>query len=71
MWRPASTSSGGEDAVAIQPGAAEFAVIPDRPYSSAIVRIIPSSAPFAVAYAADPGAVTSGPVTEDTITIRP
>src|SRR2546423_14543500 len=54
----ASSSSASDDPVAIHPGATEFAVIPNRPYSSAIVRIIPSIAPFAVAYAAEPGAVT-------------
>src|SRR5919202_6460362 len=68
VWRPASSSAGSDEAVAIQPGATEFAVTPVRPYSSAIVRIIPSSPAFAVAYAVDPGAVTSGPVTDDTIT---
>ena len=45
--------------------------MPKRPYSSAIVRIIPSSAAFEVAYAVEPGAATSGPVTEETITMRP
>jgi hypothetical protein len=49
VFRPASSSSGVEEAVAIQPGATEFAVMPDRPCSSAIVRISPSIAPFALA----------------------
>ena len=49
VCRPASSSSGADEAVAIQPGATELAVMPRRPYSSAIVRIIPSMAAFAVA----------------------
>jgi hypothetical protein len=42
-------SSGVDEAVSIHPGATEFAVIPKRPFSNAIVRISPSMPPFAAA----------------------
>src|SRR3954469_15273349 len=45
--------------------------MPLRACSRAIVRISPSKAPLAAAYAADPGALASGPVTDETITTRP
>src|SRR5207248_857320 len=46
---PAARSSSVEEAVSIQPGATEFAVIPARPYSIAIVRMSPSMAALAAA----------------------
>ena len=58
VWCPAVSSSGVDECVAIHPGATEFAVTPNRPYSNAIVRIIPSIPAFAAAYAAEPGEVT-------------
>ena len=57
--------------MAIHPGATQLIVTPALPHSSAIVRIIPSIAAFAAAYAASPGDVTKGPVTEEMSTIRP
>src|SRR2546428_7381816 len=53
VCRPATSSSGSDDADSIHPGATEFTVTPARPFSIAIVRIRPSMAPFAAAYAAD------------------
>ena len=69
--RPAVSSFSVDDAVAIQPGCTELAVTPRRPQSCASARIIPSTAAFAVEYPVEPGVVTSGPVTDETITMRP
>src|SRR5438034_11747041 len=46
-------------------------VIPSRPVSIATARIIPSIAALAAPYAAEPGLLTSGPVTEVIFTMRP
>jgi hypothetical protein len=47
VWRPASSSRGSDEAVAIQPGATEFTVIPAGPSSTASARMSPSTAAFA------------------------
>src|SRR2546421_10113282 len=46
-------------------------VIPSPAVSMATARIMPSMAAFAAPYAAEPGLLTSGPVTDVTFTIRP
>lgn len=52
-------------------GATQLIVTPALPHSSAIVRIIPSIAAFAAAYAALARGRHQGPVTEEMSTIRP
>src|SRR5712675_1835501 len=68
---PAIRSDSVDDAVAIHPGATALMVLPSSALSSATARIIPSIAAFAAPYADDPRLLTSGPVTEDTLTMRP
>src|SRR5258708_37776478 len=46
-------------------------VMPSPAVSMATARIMPSMAAFAAPYAAEPGLLTSGPVTEVTFTMRP
>src|SRR5258708_39842536 len=60
-----------DEPVEIQPGATPLMVIPSPAVSIATARIMPSIAALAAPYAADPGLLTSGPVTEVTFTIRP
>src|SRR5258708_38303040 len=60
-----------EEAVWIHPGATALNVMPCSAISSAAPRIMPSNADFAAPYAAEPGELTSGPVTEETFTMRP
>src|SRR5712664_4360177 len=60
-----------EEAVAIQPGATPLMVIPSPAVSMATARFMPSIAALAAPYAAEPGLLTSGPVTEVTFTMRP
>jgi len=69
--KPATFSDFVDDAVAIQPGATPLIVIPSPAVSMAKPRIIPSMAAFAAPYAASPGLLESGPVTDVTFTIRP
>src|SRR5260221_8949497 len=69
--RAAIFSDSVEEAVCIQPGATALKVTPCSAISRAVARIIPSMADFAAPYAAEPGELTSGPVTEETFTMRP
>src|SRR5882762_11637981 len=68
---PAICSDSVDDAVAIHPGATPLIVIPSSAVSNATARIIPSTAAFAAPYAEDPRLLTSGPVTDETFTMRP
>src|SRR3984893_14141876 len=68
---PAMRSISVDDAVAIHPGATALIVMPSSAVSNATARIIPSIAAFAAPYAAEPRLLTSGPVTDETFTMRP
>ncbi len=68
---PATRSCGVALPVAIQPGATELTVTPDALTSIASARVSPSIPALAALYADDPGKLTSGPVTEETLTTRP
>jgi hypothetical protein len=68
---PAISSSGNDEPVRIQPGATEFTVTPCRATSGASPRFSPSTAAFAAPFPTLSGIATSGPVVEDTFTIRP
>src|SRR6202140_5289381 len=71
VFLPAIISSAVEDAVSIQPGATAFTVIPLRATSIARLRVSPIMPALAALYAVARGLLTSGPVTDETFTIRP
>src|SRR6266851_6566463 len=71
VFLPAMISCSVEDAVSIQPGATAFTVIPLRASSRARLRVSPTMPAFAALYAVSRGLLTTGPVTEETFTIRP
>src|SRR6202521_4912569 len=71
VFLPAMISWLVDDAVSIQPGATAFTVIPWRATSSARLRVSPTIPALAALYTFSRGLLTTGPVTEETFTIRP
>src|SRR6266851_2507305 len=71
VFLPAMISCPVEDAVSIHPGAIAFTVIPLRASSRARLRVSPTMPALAALYAVSRGLLTTGPVTDETLTIRP
>src|ERR1700675_664732 len=71
VFLPAINSGPVDEAVAIQPGATALTVIPRRPTSRARLRVSPTIAALAALYAVSRGLLTTGPVVDETLTMRP